>query len=412
MTGSSLPLFGDDRDPDKDRSLVALLGRDKPANPEQRRFHKLVGQIERKREELKDWQAYAHRYAQRVTKEFEPLRLQLSEKRRQMAFLIDELLSQRLRRTDRATLQDLLGDLLDGLLREQPDETLAALHAKHFDPARKEKQRRELQLTEDMLQDVFGVQLDENHGAESVEELLDHAQRKMDERAQEPSHRKNGRHKQRAGASNTGQTAEAVRTQAARQVSQSLREVFRKLVSVLHPDREPDAQQRERKNRLMQRVNQAYEANDLLTLLGLQLEIAQIDAKQLSSSERLGQYNEVLREQLTDLEAQVNSMRHVYLPLMGGHPAGGLSVQAVDRQLTQEIAKVQGALRQLIDDLRKFRDPKQLRARLDEEAQARANQMNAVEMLMAMEAIQGLAAAYAEPDTGRPPKRRKPRKRR
>ena len=42
------------------------------------------------------------------------------------------------------------------------------------------------------------------------------------------------------------------------ETSLSIREVYRKLVSALHPDREPDPQERARKTALMQRVNQAY----------------------------------------------------------------------------------------------------------------------------------------------------------
>ncbi len=43
----------------------------------------------------------------------------------------------------------------------------------------------------------------------------------------------------------------------AQQATQSVREVYRKLASALHPDRETDERQREAKTALMQRVNQA-----------------------------------------------------------------------------------------------------------------------------------------------------------
>jgi curved DNA-binding protein CbpA len=42
-----------------------------------------------------------------------------------------------------------------------------------------------------------------------------------------------------------------------------VREVFRKLASELHPDRETDPAEHARKTELMQRVNQAYKAGDL-----------------------------------------------------------------------------------------------------------------------------------------------------
>jgi hypothetical protein len=47
------------------------------------------------------------------------------------------------------------------------------------------------------------------------------------------------------------------------------------LVAALHPDREPDEQERKRKTELMQRVNTSYGKKYLLLLLELQLEIEQ-----------------------------------------------------------------------------------------------------------------------------------------
>ncbi len=54
-----------------------------------------------------------------------------------------------------------------------------------------------------------------------------------------------------------GQDPSAVTPGAARQASLSVREIFRKLASALHPDREADAAERERKTVLMKRVSQA-----------------------------------------------------------------------------------------------------------------------------------------------------------
>jgi len=62
--------------------------------------------------------------------------------------------------------------------------------------------------------------------------------------------------------------------------TQSIREIFRKLASALHPDRETDRKGREVKTALMLQVNRAYAGNDLLTLLELQIE--QVDASHIA----------------------------------------------------------------------------------------------------------------------------------
>ena len=164
------------------------------------------------------------------------------------------------------------------------------------------------------------------------------------------------------------QAAQAQREQAAKEVSQSLREVFRKLASALHPDREPDAKERERKNELMQRVNAAYEANDLLTLLNLQLEIEQIDAAHLATltPQRLAHYYQILREQLDELEAELRRFQQPFRMLMESWGAR-LTTEEVDRRLSADIGQLRAAILELETDLVAFRDPERLRKSLDEQ---------------------------------------------
>ena len=91
------------------------------------------------------------------------------------------------------------------------------------------------------------------------------------------------------------------------QAQQSLRTVFRKLASALHPDRASDAADAERRTALMQRANAAYAADDLLALLTLQLEIEQIDAAHLrgASEAQLKHFNAVLQEQFDELQSEI-----------------------------------------------------------------------------------------------------------
>ena len=98
------------------------------------------------------------------------------------------------------------------------------------------------------------------------------------------------------------------------------------------------------------------------TLLGLQLEIEQIDATYLSSTsaERLAHYNQILREQLTRLEAELESIVEPYRELMGLWSGRALTVAKIDRKLTMDITQLREALRQLTQDLVVFRDPVQL----------------------------------------------------
>jgi len=328
---------------DTEVSLVAVLAQSKPLTKAQQSFQRLVAKIELKRDQLKHWQAYGLRYNQRLAGEMEPLRAQLRVGQRQMAVLIDELLTappadRSLGRVQRAKLKQLLLDILADLLEDGDDAALEALHDKHSNVSRQEVRLTELELTQALLQDVLGLEIDDDHGAATAEELFDHAQRKMHERAERQAHRAAGAHGERGERGERGAKRSrasmakakadlARREQAAKEVGQSLRDVFRKLVSTLHPDREPDAEVRQRKTLLMQRVNLAYEANDLLTLLGLQLEIEQIDATHLSTvpPQRLAHYIQILREQLAGLESELERCVQPFRDTMGLEWRGSLT---------------------------------------------------------------------------------------
>lgn len=254
--------------------------------------------------------------------------------------------------------------------RQADDATLVALHDKYSELSRDKLNQSQMEITGALLSDVLGIDIDDDHGATNPDELLDHAKRKLyegldaEQLRAESSER--ARASKRTGGSATQSAAEAKREQAAKEVSQSLRDVYRKLASALHPDREPDADARQRKTLLMQRVNRAYDTGDLLTLLGLQLEIEQIDAAHLASvtPQRLAHYNKILREQLAELESEV--MRHaVPFRQRTGTPYNAtLTPATVDQDLSASVAQLQIILRELREDLVAFRDPALLRDKL------------------------------------------------
>ena len=97
----------------------------------------------------------------------------------------------------------------------------------------------------------------------------------------------------------------------------------------------------------MQKVNQAYAANDLLSLLELQLQIEHVDAGHIAkaSAQRLKHYNKVLAEQLAELKAEIGRVemgfRIDFDQDMGWalNPAKlGISIEQKSRQLRAETA--------------------------------------------------------------------------
>ena len=130
------------------------------------------------------------------------------------------------------------------------------------------------------------------------------------------------------------------------EVSRSVRDVYRRLASALHPDREPDLQQRERKTTLMQQANQAYDQRNLLALLELQLQAEQIDAADLASVDRrrLAHYTIVLQEQLAQLQLEARRLEAEFRAANGLAAGSGLQARKADRVISAEVQRLRGDL--------------------------------------------------------------------
>ena len=97
--------------------------------------------------------------------------------------------------------------------------------------------------------------------------------------------------------------------QAEKMSQQSLKSVYLKIASIIHPDREPDEDKKADKTALLQRANEAYEQQDLFYLLKLQLEVEQQKLnKKALSDEQLKFYQMALESQSSKLQDQIDAL--------------------------------------------------------------------------------------------------------
>ncbi|MFO1251794.1 MAG: J domain-containing protein [Inhella sp.] len=284
-------------------------------SPAQRKFNQLQKQIEVTRQRLDAWQAALPPFARAYASQVLPLRTQARELRRELATRLDEWLAEKgWAAGERAVMQDIVCNLAREALddHELPAEQRAhwrALHDRHaeLDLASSEAQR--LALLRRMVEEQFDLDLGDA-SLESEEAFRQHVQAKLRERAAQAD--ASAQDELAKPAPKRKPTAAQQRRQAEReavaaQAQQGLRDVFRKLASALHPDRASDPADATRRTALMQRVNAAYAKEDLLALLGLQLEIEQIDADHLqrATEAQIRHFNAVLQEQLEELRAEL-----------------------------------------------------------------------------------------------------------
>jgi PIN domain nuclease of toxin-antitoxin system len=321
--------------------------------PAQKRFNTLIREIERARQTLAAWRENSAAYRQAYAEVLQPLQEELFAGDRQWIFALDAVLGQRhWSKAECGTLREVLCNAAEELLSARDDVEIKALFDKHSEVDFDTEQRDMMLAMKEFAEAVTGLDLGDDESIGSEDELFERMQQGMREQAAKQQAQRDTKAHRRQRAAQKRREAEA------KQATQSVREVFRKLTSALHPDRETDARQREVKTALMQRVNLAYEANDLLTLLELQLQIEQIDASHIAgaSAQRLKHYNKVLNEQLAELKVELEHTELAFRMEFGLEPGWGLNpgklgqiLERTSREWRAGLAEQQRQLRMLGD---------------------------------------------------------------
>ena len=137
-----------------------------------------------------------------------------------------------------------------------------------------------------------------------------------------------------------------------------MRDIYRKLASALHPDRERDPDKRAARTALMQRANQAYDQKDLLGLLTLQLETAQINNSDLAltAPARLKLYNKALAEQLADIQYQLKHIEYTFRMDFNVPPTLPLHPNKLVKVLDMQVKELRLSQASFEQDLRTFQD--------------------------------------------------------
>lgn len=350
-------------------------------SPAQKRFNALLKRIEGARAKVADWQQNLPVYLSAHAAVVVPLAEQLTSRQRDWAFLLGRQLDRPKgwTKAERETLTEMLCDVAGMLLDEQetPDAELKALYDRYAEVDFDTEHEQDLQVMKEMAAALSGMDLGDE-AVSSRAELMQRLEAAAREAAVDQAENATTGAQPHRRVSAAQARREARAAAEAQAVTQSLREIFRKLASALHPDRETDPVQREAKNALMQRANQAYAANDLLTLLELQLQTEQIDAEHMgrASATQLKHYNRVLAEQLEELQAEEARLEMEFRYQIGAEPGWGLNPSRLGPLIDESAAALRAELAQLQQWTRALDNPatakswlKQMRQKLRDEEQ-------------------------------------------
>ena len=282
-------------------------------------FNRLVQDVAVWRAALAEWKDTVERWHQAVG----PVQRELHAAWRQWVFALDHAsLQPGLSRGERRQLSELLLEAAAPFLEAGDDPEMEAVAGRHADdrPSASSTQEDEAET-----------------GAAGLEDLADDWERQA---AAAAAQRAEWAAKRRAAS------ASKRRNQQEQEVSRSVRDVYRRLASVLHPDREREAQQHERKTALMQQANQAYAKQDLLALLELQLQAERMDAARLATADRrrLQHYVAVLEAQLADLQSETRRLEAGFREVTGLPAGSGLQPRKADRVISSEAQRMRSDL--------------------------------------------------------------------
>jgi len=340
-----------------------------PLSAQQKKFNRHIEHIARERSALAAWQEAMTAYRTRHARQWQPLQRRYLDQLTALAHYLDQASdTHKLSRADRDTLADTVAGIAAAVADATSDEAqrtaMKELYNRYgdadYDAERAADDAQAAEMAQAIAQDVFGVDLQGQEFA-SPEDMLQHiqeqAQARMEQAEQERAARKPGARQRQA-------------EQEAAQATQSVREIYRKLASSLHPDRASGPEDRVRKTALMQRVNQAYADNKLLDLLQLQLEIEQIDPAHIAGlgEDKLARYNRVLAEQLRGLQQEVEDTLAQFAFEFQLDPGMQRKPAALKSALQAQIARLELETAQLGEQLRRLRaDPAQLKPWLREQ---------------------------------------------
>jgi hypothetical protein len=339
---------------------IATAAHAQQASPEHKRFKTLLAKIEAARERLASWQTQLPLFAQVYAEQVQPLEKKLLAERRAWAFELAQLhASRKWGKADATTIARSVCDVAGGLIEsgDEEDAELKALYNQFAEVDFDTEGQQSLQSMKNMMEALGGMDLGDEP-VDSVDELMQRAHQETLRQREEQLARQEAR---AAKAKKKGLTAAEKRAaEEAQRVSQSLREVYRKLAAALHPDRtDQNASDEERKQRttLMARANAAYEARDLLALLSLQLQIEQVDVAHAATvaASQVKHFNKVLAEQLRELEAEIDERQMAFCASYGFMIEQRLPPDKLGVLIEQELRDIQEAVYMLEMDRRAVR---------------------------------------------------------
>jgi len=336
-------------------SLNALIITDTPAaklSTQQNNFKKLVAQIEAAEINLQTLAALMTEYLLIFETKLTPLRAEYHQLNVEMVNFLDiELGKKGWSKKQDETMREIICGLAEAEFEGQHADAMEAMFDKHSAISAADLRAEAADEFEEDLSAIFGINMARQNQdgqpsteQEIVEEALKAVAAKTENARNAALENENAennkarKHKKAARLSKGEQQAIDTKT--------LIKDIYRKLSSAIHPDRECDPIERLRKTALMSEANGAYENGNLLKLLQLQQQFGKVDqnAVKLFADEKLVLINGQLTMQLRDLALERFQLEHTLRMAFDIESYGAITEKMLNKTLKDDAKELRDAL--------------------------------------------------------------------
>jgi hypothetical protein len=354
-------------------------------SPAQQRFNDLLAQIDRLSGQIERLEAWSdkHRYAH-IQALRESVQLSQSHRKSLLLFVHERLqtadFTDRQQRMARGLVRGLMAHL--AATHDPQVQALVDLYVSEEDEQEvAEEQAEAAQALRERIEEALGQPLNKPNQYQTPEEMMAAGMRQWQQQQEANEAKKNAKRaarkagkqaQKKSAAAEKGEVPAALMREL--DAKSAIRTIFRQLASALHPDREPDEQERLRKTGLMSEVNAAYEKNDLTTLLRLQMQVSQVNPKNTAGTaqmadDKLIAMSLLLKEQVVALEEDLDQLES----RLSRELCVSVRAEADEAVMAQSLQRLQADQRYITDtlaaDLRRIQNEAELKRWLKEQWQ-------------------------------------------
>ncbi len=362
--------------------LIVQPSEQVPLTPAQHRFIDLLARIEQLSGLIQRLEAWSdrHRYAH-IQALRESVQLAQTHRKSLLLFVHERLQTADLTDRQQRMARGMVRGLIDHLapMADPQMQALADVYVSEEDAQEAaEEQAEAAQRLRERIEEALGQPIEKPDQYQTPEAMMQAGMRQWQRQQEADEQRKAAKRaarkaqkqaQKKSAAAEKGELPPAMLREA--DAKSAIRTVFRQLASALHPDREPDEQERLRKTALMSEVNAAYEKNDLSTLLRLQLQVTQIKpggAARMADAQLMAMAS-LLKEQVAALEDDLDQLQS----RLSRELCVTVRAEADEAVMTQGLQRIQADQRHSADslqaDLRRIQNDAEFKRWLKEQWQ-------------------------------------------